>query len=484
MKRWTKSFIHHYAHLFVLGLFAVGIVCSKFLMSMGILLGLLNLLIEGDFKVYFRSLKSNRFFIGALLFYGLHIVGMLWTEDFSSGLDDLKSKATLVAVPLIVIARPLSLRKNYKQILIVFIATLLVTSIVNFVAYHFYGNEFDYTDVRDMSLFNSHIRYAIMIAFAIPLLYDLYKDSKSIRIALFVLGIWFLFYTFASQVLTGVISICAILIALVVYPMLVHKKYISFLFLVLSAILTFTFVCIGLRSSISNKGLPTVDLLDVKIAWEQRSNFEYDGKDERDQNIKYTLARFLESKSYPNNEDGVNLLSSAELKAIEKGMAHSSEMHGGFMGRIEGLRYQLSHMSDPNGHSLLQRFEAWKVGFTIYKEHPIIGVGTGDLKNVFKNKYQELQTKLTEKNQIRAHNTFLTSAITFGVFGFCFFIYLLFVSASIQLKMQNISGFIFWTVMFVAFFFEDTIETQTGITLFAFFLALFSLPIPRPSMDS
>ena len=44
-------------------------------------------------------------------------------------------------------------------------------------------------------------------------------------------------------------------------------------------------------------------------------------------------------------------------------------------------------------------------------------------------------------------------------------------------------GFIFWTIMFVTFFFEDTLETQTGLTLFAFFLALFSLQIPRPSMD-
>ena len=40
-------------------------------------------------------------------------------------------------------------------------------------------------------------------------------------------------------------------------------------------------------------------------------------------------------------------------------------------------------MSDPNGHSLLQRFEAWKVGFSIFKEVPFTGVGTGDLKNAF-----------------------------------------------------------------------------------------------------
>jgi O-antigen ligase len=123
------------------------------------------------------------------------------------------------------------------------------------------------------------------------------------------------------------------------------------------------------------------------------------------------------------------------------------------------------------------------VGWSIYLDNPIKGVGTGDLNTAFKDKYQSLDSKLTVKNQIRAHNTFLTSAITFGVIGVICFLYLLFISAKIQLSHENLSGFVFWTIMFVTFFFEDTLETQTGVTLFAFFLALFSLPIPRPSME-
>ena len=69
MKRISSSLIHYYVHLFVLSLFVVGIVCSKLLMSMGILFGLLNLIIEGQYKVYFTNLKNNRFFVAALIFY-------------------------------------------------------------------------------------------------------------------------------------------------------------------------------------------------------------------------------------------------------------------------------------------------------------------------------------------------------------------------------------------------------------------------------
>lgn len=483
MKRISPSLIHYYAHLFSLCLFVVGIVCSKFLMSMGILFGLLNLLIEGEYKLYFSHLKSNRFFISALVFYILHIVGMFWSDDLAYGFNDLKSKATLVVVPLIIIAKPLIFRKSYKLLMGLFILTLLVTSIINYVVYHFYGADFNFTDARDMSLFNSHIRYAIMIVFAIPLLYDLSLDNKRLRILLLLIALWFLFYTFSSQVLTGIICLAAIVLALIIYPLLLHKKYFSLTFLLVSGILLCSLVYIGLKSNVTNQRLPTVNADGVEEAWEQRSELAYDGKDYRNQDLKYTLARFLASKKYPNNPIGVRSLSSKEVLAIEKGMAHSAEMKGGLMGRIEGLRYQLSHMSDPNGHSLLQRFEAWKVGFSIFKKSPIIGVGTGDLKNAFAEEYKALKTKLSKKNQIRAHNSFLTSAITFGVFGFLIFVYLLTSSGRIQIQRHNLSGFIFWTIMLVTFLFEDTLETQTGITMFAFFIALFSLPIPRPSMD-
>ena len=450
---------------------------------MGIFFGLLHLIIEGQYKAYFTNLKNNRFFIAALIFYALHLIGMLWSDDFVYGLNDIKSKATLVVVPLIIISKPLVLRKSYKILIGLFILTLLMTSVINYIVYHFYGNEFNFTDARDMSLFNSHIRYAIMVVFAIPLLYDLSLDNKRLRIVFLLVALWFLFYTVSSQVLTGVICFAAMILAVIIYPLLLHRKYLSLTFLLLSGIFICSLVFFGLKSNITSEGLPTVNVEGVQEAWEERSELSYDGKDQRNQDLKYTLARFLLSKKYPNNPVGVARLSNQEILAIEKGMAHFAEMKGGIMGRIEGLRYQLSHMSDPNGHSLLQRFEAWKVGFSIFKKAPYIGVGTGDLKNAFAQEYISSETKLSKKNQIRAHNTFLTSAITFGVFGLLLFLYLVFTSVRIQIQNKNLSGFIFWTIILVSFFFEDTLETQTGITMFAFFIALFSLPIPHPSMD-
>ncbi len=124
-----------------------------------------------------------------------------------------------------------------------------------------------------MSLFNSHIRYAIMVAFTLPLLYDIYKDSRGLRIGLILMGIWFLFYTFSSQVLTGILSIVAIGIALVIYPLLNNKKYIPFLFLICSGLVTCLLIYVGLKSNVRYDMPPKVNIPSVMLAWEKNPTF-------------------------------------------------------------------------------------------------------------------------------------------------------------------------------------------------------------------
>ena len=138
---------------------------------------------------------------------------------------------------------------------------------------------------------------------------------------------------------------------------------------------------------------------------------------------------------------------------------------------------------DPNGHSLLQRIEAWETGLQIFQAHPFVGVGTGDVDDAYKTKYKENNSKLILKNQIRAHNTYLTSLLTFGVFGLILFVFILLSFLKTQLQYKQLVGFIFMILMIVTFFFEDTIETQTGITLFSFFCALYSIRVPSKKND-
>lgn len=83
---------HSNFHVFVLLVLLVGLCCSKFLMSMGLLLGGLNFFLEGNLKEKLSRLKENKFFLIIFGFYFFHVLGMLWTQNWDYGLNELRQK--------------------------------------------------------------------------------------------------------------------------------------------------------------------------------------------------------------------------------------------------------------------------------------------------------------------------------------------------------------------------------------------------------
>jgi O-antigen ligase len=128
--------------------------------------------------------------------------------------------------------------------------------------------------------------------------------------------------------------------------------------------------------------------------------------------------------------------------------------------------------ADPNGHSLLQRLEYWRTSLKIIQQNWLFGVGTGDLQMAFDEQYEQDNSKLNKENRLRAHNTYLTVWITFGVLSLLFF-FLIVKYFLAMIKYENYLGLAFITIAIVTFFIEDTLETQTGVTFFSFFYGLF-----------
>jgi hypothetical protein len=87
--------------------------------------------------------------------------------------------------------------------------------------------------------------------------------------------------------------------------------------------------------------------------------------------------------------------------------------------------------------------------------------------------YKDMQSNLIEKNQLRAHNQFLTFFVTFGVFGFFASLFGMFYPVFKNRKISNIllSGFIL--IIFISMLNEDTLETQAGVTFYIAFYSLF-----------
>jgi hypothetical protein len=134
---------------------------------------------------------------------------------------------------------------------------------------------------------------------------------------------------------------------------------------------------------------------------------------------------------------------------------------------------------DANGHSITQRFEYWKAAAGIITGHPVLGVGTGDIQQAFDHQYEISKTNLRKEWRLRSHNQYLSITVAFGFFGLIWFLFALIYPS---LKLKGYSDFLYLTFFIVAavsFITEDTLETQVGVTFFAFLNAFFLFNKPE-----
>ncbi len=476
LKRFFGTNYSDAVHAVVLAMFTIGIVCSKALLSIGILLGLLNLLLEFNYKVLFNSLRSNRLFLLIAGLFFLHLLGMFWTENLLEGWDDVRMKTSLITIPLIVFAKPALIGMYRDRLLNLLLITLLLISSINTLTYfQFFGDRY-YGDLRELSLFGSHIRFGILVAFgvAIAIYFGSRKCgswSKVYWIAAFLL----VAYTIFSQVFSGLLSVLIVLLLCGIFAF--YKKKYNWVGIGLVTIGLFSGLAVIYYLSIppSATNLP-INMGELEIEWKHHSTYNFQGIDRKKQPIKYTLIRYLHSKNLPANRLGINKLQASDFKEIENGTADIHEKKPGFIGRLNEMRYQIHVANNPNGSTLLQRLEFWKTGWQIAQKNFIFGVGTGDIKQAFQDEYQSDNSLLLAENRLEAHNTYLTFFITFGIGGVFYFLYVLFAFAHNQLQTNQLLGIIFISLLAVSFLTEDTLETQMGISIFSYLYAIFSIP--------
>ena len=504
-KNLNRKDFHLFFHLFGFSLVVIGMSFSKVLMSLGTMLVLLNILVEANFKTYWGNLKSNSVIKWLVIYFILHIIGFIWSTNFVYAIDDIRTKSTILILPLVLISKPIT-QQQLKLLYSLLVSSVVLCSLINFLNYnHIIGNR-TYLDIREMSLFGSHIRFSILIILSISIIcFDLKKGiSNNLKLILILIAGWLLFYTFYSQVLTGIISlITAILVITSIHLYRKNKLILIGIcsILALSLFFLFNFLKPEIKPTINFNKLPkitaegnpykndftlrgiaengpiSISICDKELEreWNKKSAIDYYGRDSLNQRIRTTIIRYISSKNLSKDAVGINQLTSNDIQSIEKGIANVNENKTGLISRLYGLKYQLQNKEDPNGHSLLQRLEFWRAAISIVKNNWLIGVGNGDVQIDFNKEYSLNDTKLKPENRLRAHNYYLTNIITFGIIGLIIFCTFIIVFIRFQLKNKNILGLLFISIFCVTALIEDTIETQLGATIFAFFIAIYSM---------
>lgn len=493
--------IHTSILFWTLALIAIGLPSTKILLSIGFVLMIANWIFEGNFVDKWRLIQSNSILKLLLAFYALLIIGLIWSWDVGQGLKDIKSRLPFLFIPLIIGTSPLLEEGKIRILLNLLLASLVVTSVFNVLYYnHVFGYHY-IDDIRGMSRFASHIRYAILIAMGFAICIWFQMQSKRLNLVYSLLALWFAFYTVYSQVLSGILAFSLIGITLLLLTLYKFKKFVALLvggLVILVGVFVISWFFNVKHEYVDCNQLPKETVRGVKYnhncetfsefngqaifknyseiemfhAWLKVSDVDFMGLDAKGGLLRVTACRYMTSLGLTKDADGMKYLTAQDIRNIEDGYVYRTERDELFMPRIYGVKYQILNPKDPNGHSLLQRLEHWKAAFYIIKKYGVFGVGTGGNQKAFDKAYDEINSPLSQENRVRAHNMFLTYTISYGLVGLFLFSLIFIYLLHLAVKYKDLLSLLFLVIIISSFFLEDTLETQVGVTIVGFVVAL------------
>lgn len=520
MKNLTEA-QHRELAFWGMALIAVGLPLSTILMSVGQFVLIGNWLLERDFRRRLRQFFTHPLGIVLSSVWFMHLLGVLWAPDLGAALRDVQVKLPLLVLPLVLFTSKLPEPSRLRQVFYLFVLGTVAGSLVGLVNY--LGLSADViVEKRHLSYFISHIRFGMMVVFAMFLLGSfLLTEWESWpwaeRLFALLVMTWLFYFTVLLESGTAYIILVA-LMALVLVRMVLRSSSLM-LKVVAGVLLVGSSVGIGLYVNgiyrnhtldypFTFEGLPQqtvngnpyehyparhfkenghrmwnlVCQQELDREWPSRSSYHIDSNDLRGQTMRFTLMRYLTSKGLPKDSLGIHSLSDADVRNIEMGFTnHLYTQRWGVSHRLAEVFWQLDNYrstNDPNNSSLIQRWVYARVGWEILREHWLLGVGTEGMRSAYQERYADDSHGLLPQFRLIAHNQFLATTICLGVFGGVWFVVAFLYPLVARWRNLLYVGFIL--MMGISFLSDNTLGSQAGVTLYAFFNALIIVSMPSP----
>ena len=151
-------------------------------------------LFSGDYQNKYLQITSNKLLLASILFFALHVIGLLWTENLIWGLHIVhKMWYFLLLLPILYTI----VSKEYIRFYIsAFLLAITFTEIASYLVWFEIIEPFKNASVRNPTPFMSHISYNPILAFAIYLvLHEIFFNKKLSNLLLY-------FYCFFSITMT------------------------------------------------------------------------------------------------------------------------------------------------------------------------------------------------------------------------------------------------------------------------------------------
>ncbi|MFO7868069.1 MAG: O-antigen ligase family protein [Bacteroidales bacterium] len=473
-------------------------------------------ILEGNYKHKLRQLISSK---PALFFLAIFSVILIWS--LSQITHEVARKELWQTTPLFVYAfvigskKPLS-QVQFKSILLVFLFSITVNSIFNYLQFHTFYN--DYADIRKVSFFMSYIRLALYSILGIVICgYYLYFSPNQIhskKQGLILLGcfIWLIYFVLYLGSITGYILLFTLLgITALTYTFKHKEKYIKYASLAL-IIIAFSYVCtvmyeelqlfihpdtievseIDTHTQLGNSYKPFskqgiienghwVNLYmckkELKKNWHTYSSIPLHKHDKKNQPIISTLIRYMTSKNLRKDSSGLAQLTKKDIQNIENGCTnYRFTNNNSFRNRIYETIWEFHYYlqgNSPAGHTVTQRFEFIKCAFEVIQKHPVWGTGPAHAITELHAQYPQQTYHLPQQYWHKPHNQFILFVLLYGIVGASIIFISLTALFYLSFRSQHTLAISWAIITIIAFLNEDMLDSINGLVFFSFFGCLF-----------
>lgn len=459
---------------------------------------LANWVLEGRWREKWQMARESRLLQAWLALYAVLVIGMAWTQNTGHGLDVLRVKLPMLALPLIILTtRPLEGRAR-RTVLWLYAGTVLVVSIIGFVRLTTIAG----LPYREAIPYLSHIRFALncCMVFYICIGTMIHWQSRwrwlALPVGLWMLAFLVMLHSYTALAVLTVVSIAILLthyrrwwliaawvaVAVAVAVILSYEVHSYYHMVPMATEPLKAATANGNPYSHAEDGIIEngnymnnyVCREELRKEWDNRSTLSYDGHTESGYTVESTLVRYLNAMGQTKDSVGMAAMSDADIAAVERGVANPVYESGNVVKKMVYVmlleREFYVHTHAVAGFTMLQRFELWRTTADIVKENPVLGVGTGDVDDELHAQLYERGSELSGTSK-RSHNQYLSLMAAIGLLGFAVILFM-FIRAAAGNKTKLSPLMLAWLItILISCLTEDTLDTLAGILFCTYFLA-------------
>lgn len=254
------------AHIVLICGIIVGVFSYAAINSICTGLLVINWIAEGNLKQKLITLRNSKIFWVLISLFLFHLLGLLYTSNFTYALKDLKIKLPIFFFPIVFIASPSLSVKEFRSILKVLLITALLSSIYGL---YYYLRYFQVTffELREMSQFISHIRLSLLNTIAaFAAFYLLAKNNwrkfSYTNLYYLMAGIWLFIFNGIMGARMGLVVFFILLLLGSIFLVIRHKK------IWLAAVLLISMIALPILSYLT---LPSIKMRTHEVVYELQS---------------------------------------------------------------------------------------------------------------------------------------------------------------------------------------------------------------------